>query len=233
MITSTGNNFGAPQIEFKDYQEKDLVILNGTFQYDPLSEDYINADTLEIYLPDLQIKKSTITSVYLLSSQPEFRYGTIIKSWVKDKNTLCFEKLEYFDHYGPVTIYVCSAYPVLGYRGELNAHTASPVTLTTTAGIVEVDRRALYIKENWCYFVIGFNDFYASINGDPIAFTIDELPEGISIELPMVLKQPSIYDTGQIFSLIEIKNKTFTCASLPDSCNNSNDGDFFSAFIVY
>ena len=35
MFTSTGNNFGAGSIQFKDYQAENYVVLNAKFTYDP------------------------------------------------------------------------------------------------------------------------------------------------------------------------------------------------------
>ena len=33
MIQSTGNNFGAGVIQFKDYQSEHEIVLNGSFEY--------------------------------------------------------------------------------------------------------------------------------------------------------------------------------------------------------
>lgn len=34
MIIATGNNFGAGQIEFKEYLSDNMIILNGRFSFD-------------------------------------------------------------------------------------------------------------------------------------------------------------------------------------------------------
>ena len=74
MITATGNNFGAYTIQLKDYQSDKMVVLNGRFELNPESEDYIAAKQLEKYVPDLSLPKSTIPS----SSQPSYEDGTVI-----------------------------------------------------------------------------------------------------------------------------------------------------------
>ena len=100
MFNSTGNNFGAGSIQFKDYQAENYVVLNAKFSYDPTNAAYQAADVLEIYVPDLSINRSAVAGV-ILTFQDRYVYssytwnndgGTAIKSWIKDKNTICLEK---------------------------------------------------------------------------------------------------------------------------------------------
>ena len=48
MIIATGNNFGAGEICFKDYQTDNMVVLQGKFMADASHEAFRNADILEI-----------------------------------------------------------------------------------------------------------------------------------------------------------------------------------------
>ena len=43
MFKSTGNNFGGPEITFKDYQGEHEIVLNAVFDYDSTNEAYRNA----------------------------------------------------------------------------------------------------------------------------------------------------------------------------------------------
>lgn len=65
MFNSTGNNFGAGQITFKDYQASNYVVLNSKFSFDPTNADYQACDQLEIYVPDLTIDRSAIGGVFI------------------------------------------------------------------------------------------------------------------------------------------------------------------------
>ena len=65
MFNSTGNNFGAGTIQFKDYQASNYVVLNAKFSYDPTNAAYQAADVLEIYVPDLSIDRSAGAGVIL------------------------------------------------------------------------------------------------------------------------------------------------------------------------
>ncbi len=108
LFNSTGNNFGAGQIAFKSHQEENFVVLNAKVSYDPTNADYQAADVLEIYVPDLSIERSAVNGV-ILTFKDRYVYlsytwnndgGTAIKSWIKDKNTICLEKFTNFDDKG-------------------------------------------------------------------------------------------------------------------------------------
>ena len=65
MFNSTGNNFGAGQIQFKDYQAPNYVVLNAKVTFDPTNPAYQACDQLEITVPDLTIDRSTIGGVFV------------------------------------------------------------------------------------------------------------------------------------------------------------------------
>lgn len=50
MFTSTGNNFGAGSIQFKDYLADNYVVLNAKFSYDPSNAAYQAADVTNLKL---------------------------------------------------------------------------------------------------------------------------------------------------------------------------------------
>ena len=58
MIISTGNNFGAEHIEFKEFVSDNMVILNGRVSFDHTKEEYLKSKVLEIYIPELPMKRS-------------------------------------------------------------------------------------------------------------------------------------------------------------------------------
>lgn len=100
MMISTGNNFGAGHIEFKELVSENMVILNGRFSFDYTSEEYVNAKVLEIYVPELPMKRSLETAVFMLFDNEYGRMGTIVKSWIKNKTTICLEKYAVNDRFG-------------------------------------------------------------------------------------------------------------------------------------
>ena len=126
MFNSISNNFGAGTIQFKDVRESNYIILNATFTYRTDSPAYQAADVLEITVPDLNIDRSTIAGVVMRFIDRRTSYGTLIvsdggtilKSWIKDKNTICIEKLTAFDENQEMIIYIQTIYLQLNQGGN-------------------------------------------------------------------------------------------------------------------
>lgn len=159
MFKSISNNFGAPEITFRDFQTDRYVVLNARFSYDPTNEDYHAASELEIKVPGLSLPRSTDAGVFAVykdertyhwSDTPSrYHFATVLRSRIRDRNTLCIEKLTDFDAYGPVTVYIYAMYSalntgentVLSERTRLNISTVPEMsTLMFTDACVVSDR---------------------------------------------------------------------------------------------
>ena len=88
MFKSTGNNFGGPEITFKDYQGEHEIVLNAVFDYDSTNEAYRNARQLEIYVPALRFNKSAVAGCFFAAEGQYGPLGTTVKTWIKNKNTI-------------------------------------------------------------------------------------------------------------------------------------------------
>lgn len=195
MFNSISNNFGAPEISFRDYQDDRLVVLNAYFSFDPANEAYRNASVLEVKVPDLTLSKSTEAGVFAVYkdertfdwSEKIFRYhfATVLRSWISDRNTLCIEKLTDFDDYGPVKVYIYAMYSVLN-TGEL-AYISKTTQLSVSYNpsvsgstyhrffIINQDLAFLYMTlPNYISDVD--SDLEITLEGFPVDFTCGEFP---------------------------------------------------------
>ena len=123
MLTSISNNIGISQVSFQAYESEDLTVLNGKFDVDPTSAAWLAADEIVFEFSSLVMNKSALSQVIMKNSFEGEQYmkgnrGTVLKSWIKG-NKLHIEKITYFDAYGPLTFYVCSAYATGAQRGLL------------------------------------------------------------------------------------------------------------------
>ena len=159
MFKSISNNFGAPGITFRDFQTDRYAVLNARFQYDPANEAYLAASELEIKVPALSLSKSTDAGVFAVyrdertyqwdDTPSRYHFATVLRSRIRDRSTLCIEKLTDFDGYGPVTIYIYAMYStlntgkstVLSERTRLNISTVPEMStaLFTSACVVTPD----------------------------------------------------------------------------------------------
>ena len=66
MLVSTGNNFGSDSIELNAFQSDKEIVINGSIIFQKPNEDFEKAEVLEIYVPDLSIEASGISSCFLV-----------------------------------------------------------------------------------------------------------------------------------------------------------------------
>ena len=231
-MKALANNFGVAEIEFRDWQEKGLVILNGVVCIDTENEGYKAAELLEITVPDLSISRSAVTAVFLRSSKSDGA-STIVKSWINDVRTICVEKLPEFDEFGPLTLYFASAYVTLGQRMDCPKNNVIRPTITNgDAGKQSVSNAKAVVTDNWCYLYICFDKFAGADYKDAFECTLEGLPEDIDITFPVVTASAYSYTFGTPTSVCRIKGKTLSCEGRLAFGEGTNQGDFISIFIV-
>ena len=195
MFKSTSNNFGAPEITFRDYQTDRCIVLNARFQYDPTNKSYLAASELEIKVPDLSLSRSTDAGVFAVykdertyqwdDTPSRYHFATVLRSRIRDRNTLCIEKLTDFDGYGPVTIYIYAMYSalntgedtVLSERTTLKISTVPEMStaLFTSACIIAPDWVSLNLIVPYSISSIK-EDLEVIMDGFPTDAVCEELP---------------------------------------------------------
>ena len=231
-MKALANNFGVAEIEFRDWQENGLVILNGVVSIDTENEDYKAAEVLEITVPDLSISRSAGTAVFLRSSKADGA-STIVKSRVKDSRTICVEKLPEFDEFGPLTLYFASAYVTLGQRMDCPMNMViRPTIVNGESGKQSISNAKAVVTEHWCYLYICFNSFAGNDYKDAFECTLEGLPENIDITFPVVTASAYSYTFGTPTSVCRLNGKTLSCDGRLAFGEGTNQGDFISIFIV-
>lgn len=237
MITATGNNFGYTEpITLKDFQSDTLLILNGFIKVSTSTDAYKNATTLEIYVPTLRLSKSAMTTLIVGSSRLD-GYGTALKSWIKDPNTIAIEKLPEWDSRGHLSIYFSSAYAALGSREPIdrNILQKSFISLTPGAGQQKLDVGIVVVSEHWYYLHIRFMKFIGENNGikAPIECTLVGVPEDAEADIPLISESGYAYTPGTPVSHCYINGTTLSCPKGRYSYGEGlNEGDFINAFII-
>lgn len=231
-MKALANNFGVAEIEFRDWQEKGLVILNGVVSIETENKSYKAAGVLEITVPDMSISRSAVTAVFLRSSKSDGA-STIVKSWIKDVRTICVEKLPEFDEFGPLTLYFTSAYVTLGHRTDCPLNTVlRPSIVNGGSGSQSVSDTKAIVTDCWCYLYICFNKFAGADYKDAFECTLEGLPEDIDITFPVVTASAYAYTFGTPTSICRIKGKTLSCEGRLAFGEGTNQGDFINIFIV-
>ena len=237
MFKSISNNFGAPEITFRDYQTDRYIVLNARFTYDPADEDYIAASELEIKVPDLSLSRSTDAGVFAVyrdertyqwdDTPSRYHFATVLRSRIRDRNTLCIEKLNDFDAYGPVTVYIYAMYSalntgentVLSERTRLNISTVPEMStaLFTSACVVTPDWVSLNLILPYSISSVK-EDIEIVMDGFPTDAVCGELPViGVSNQLHQALggvHYASIRD-GRMIIPYATRNTGYSSADSP------------------
>ena len=216
MITATGNNFGAGTIQLKDYQNSNMVILNGRIALDPTNEAYIAAQQLEIYVPDLSIPKSTVTAVFQHGKSWAKPMVTALKSWIKDKNTIVVEK--------PIVLKSASAEPELDFlcayvpKGiRFTPEGMTPVSLAiqdATLNDVRIEYQHCFITDNWVFLATQIRGTKTENEGDPFSFRLAGLPSGLSVDVPFFFNAYSYSEDGSYEVPINITGDLLSCTGV-------------------
>ena len=192
MITSIGNNFGCDAIEIKDYQSEKVVVLNTKFTIDPRNEAYKNASVLEIYVPDLTFAKSSNSSCYIRSEQlmwPDQSYrktygvGTVLTTWIKDKNTICIEKLPIYDELERIDIILATLYVQKGKRTTIKKSKVTKLNFVYQNYDMYESDVICVVEEDWCFLTASFSDNGYNYMKEDFVITLEGFPTDVSIDI--------------------------------------------------
>ena len=241
LFNSTGNNFGAGQIAFKSHQEQNFVVLNAKFTYNPENADYQAADVLEIYVPDLSIDRSAISGVFLRFRDVRDSYGytwdnsggTVLKSWVKDKNTLCIEKLTNFDEKGEITIYILTLYTMLARGAAPIKGTMTRLQTTSENNYLRWRNESFFVEfEHWIFLNMLYSSCTYAYRDSTWECSLDNLPSGITADLPFCGGGNQYNPSVDGMSEAHIENGVFTCATRTAGFDDTGHDPFIFAFLV-
>ncbi len=187
MIKTTNNNFGAPEITIKDYQCEKYVVLNSKFTFDRNNADYQSAEVLEINVPALSIPKSGISAAYVMAKvEDDLYYGTTVKTWIKNANTICIEKIDKWENAMEYSIYLLSMYVTKGQRKSFTVGTNTSISFSLDNSSNKPHDEICYIDDNWCLLHFTFDSYSAPKNDLPEIIRIEGFPTDVTAELPFV-----------------------------------------------
>ena len=241
LFNSTGNNFGTGVINFKSHQEENFIVLNAKFKYDPTNAAYLNADVLEIYVPDLSIERSAVSAVYLMFQDRYPSYssvwindgGTVLKSWVKDKNTLCIEKLTNFDSKGEITIYILSLYTMLARGGNPIRGTQTQLKTSSENNYLYWGYETFFVEfENWVFLHMAYSGCTYSYRNQPWECQLTNFPKDITADVPFCGGGNQYNPSVDGMSAAHIENGVFTCAERSSGFDDTGHDPFVFAYLV-
>ena len=225
----------------KDYQDKNMVILNGKFTIDPSNEDYRNCEVMEINVPDLKIAASGETFCYITTQETmakgtyyeyEAKVATVCKTWIKDRNTICIEKFGHYDDLDDITIWLCGMYPVVGQRGELKVYDRTRLQYKAIQTNISASDLVCVIEEGWCFLHFYFSNGYGIKEGTPIEAELVNFPTDVDVEFPMMGGGQQSNHGGTLYSDCTIKDGIFLLPEPKGAMGNTGAAPFVMAYLV-
>ena len=244
MFKSISNNFGSPEITFRDFQTDRYIVLNARFSYDPATEGYLAASELEIKVPGLSLSKSTDAGVlavyrdertYQWSDTPSrYHFATVLRSRIRDRNTLCIEKLTDFDGYGPVTVYIHAMYSALNTRENTVLSERTRLNISTVPEMsTALFNSACVVSGGWVSLNMMLPNDISSVEED-IEIVMDGFPtDAVCEELPVIGVSNQLHqDLGGVHYASIRDGRMFIPAATKNTGYSSSDDLFVSLVLV-
>ena len=232
MIISTGNNFGAEHIEFKEFFSENMVILNGRFSFDHTKPEYLNAKVLEIYVTELPMKRSLETAVFMLYDNQIGRMGTIVKSWIKDKTTICLENFDVPERFGNREFWFTCAYLPMGQRNTFEVEGQVDLKLENFSWSQREEYACAIVREKWAYICFVIEGFYQSEANVPYSIDLTNFPTDIVADVPYVVQTTNKSGWGSHIVSCTISDGKFNNPGNSEQLLKDASSSFVKVFIV-
>ena len=231
-ITAKSNNFGAGTITFKTLQNENHIILTGEVHVDTSNPAYLAADVLEISVPSLSIKKSAIAGVPMLAAGELPRQGTYAKTWIKDRNTICVEKISVFDSYGSFDLYFAAAYVQIGARPPFTGLTAGYMSIISEGEcVLSCLNDGLGWTDDYLYVGASFRQIVGHPDGSP--WSIQICRKGVyTTKIALLMKSTDASKPGNPFYLLKLEGTRLYFENFPYYAGYSVPSCGLTAFAI-
>lgn len=234
------NNFGGSTAGFKTYQTEDMLILNGTVDFNPSNAEYQAVNVLEIYVPTIKLKRSIETVIFLkvdkgASSTSEWQhnqYCTIVKSWIKDERTICVEKFTGYDSFENLQLVFCSLYLPNNKRTPMQLFEKIDLRGTSEQYGAWVPTGEAIVQDNWVYLHIDMGIVSYEYEHDTWEITFDNIPDDLECDIPIPGGNNPSNGAGIGYTQGHLKNKVLTIEKRPFGYGSTGYDPFVLGFFI-
>lgn len=232
-ITTTGNNFGANQVVFKAALDDNFVVINGKLPFERDCDEYLAADVLEIKVTDLPMKRSLETAVYMTYDTEDYgRCITIVRSWIKDKNTICVEKLiPMADCTNMELVFLC-AYLPKGQRESFAIEGQVDLQLDNMSGSLWREIACAVVRDSWTMIAFSVGGLGSLVAGESFSIDLTNFPADIACDVPFLGHWNYAGGYGNFLVPARIESGKFVAEGLTELQADYPSNGFIKAFIV-
>lgn len=233
ILSSTGNNFGAGRVDFKAALDDNFVVLNGRLAFDRSTPEYQSVDVLEIYFPSLPMKLSLETAVYLTYNTSSYgKCITIVRSWIKNRNTICLEKLNLREDFVDMELVFLCAYLPKGQRRTFAVEGQVDLQLENITGTVRREFACAVVRDSWAMIAIAVAGLSGLAVGESFSMDLVNFPAHIASDIPFLGHWNYASGYGNFLVQARIEGGRFLADGLTEAQADYPSNGFIKAFIV-
>ena len=171
-------------------------------------------------------------AVFLIYENTYGRMGTIVKSWIKNKTTICLENLEINSKYGSREFWFMCAYLPKGQRNTFEVEGQVDLHLDNLPWNFREEHAWAVVREKWAYLCFVIEGFYQAEPDTSFAIDLVNFPTDIVSEVPYVAQTTNKSGFGSHVMSCTVSEGKFNNPGCTEAFLKDASSSFVKVFIV-
>lgn len=234
MLTVNATNFGlAPSdIQIKEYRSANLLVLDGEFIVDTSAEEYSGIRPMQLSVVNLPFSKSRPGTALVTVLSEGVKYATITKVWVKDKNTICIDKILPYKSAGSYKVKLNTMLIPERITGEVALHQRTGHTPSVTKGESAGLEIFTIQSDDWLILTLKATSLTFDTDSQTVEISLPDLPENVSSSFPVLYNEGLWVALGSKYYPATLENGTIVISKDGNADEASNTGNKFTRIVI-
>jgi len=234
MLTVNATNFGlAPSdIQIKEYRSANLLVLDGEFIVDTSAEEYSGIRPMQLSVADLPFSKSRPGTALVTVLSEGVKYATITKVWVKDKNTICIDKILPYKSAGSYKVKLNTMLIPERITGEVALHQRTGHTPRVTKGEAVGLEIFTIQSDDWFILTLKATSLTFDTDSQTVEISMPDLAENASSSFPVLYNEGLWVALGSKYYPATLENGTIVISKDGNADEASNTGNKFTRIVI-
>lgn len=234
MLTVNATNFGlAPSdIQIKEYRSANLLVLDGEFIVDTSAEEYSGIRPMQLSVADIPFSKSRPGTALVTVLSEGVKYATITKVWVKDKNTICIDKILPYKSAGSYKVKLNTMLIPERITGEVALHQRTGHTPRVTKGEAVGLEIFTIQSDDWFILTLKATSLTFDTDSQTVEISVPDLAENASSSFPVLYNEGLWVALGSKYYPATLENGTIVISKDGNADEASNTGNKFTRIVI-
>lgn len=234
MLTVNATNFGlAPsEIQIKEYRSANLLVLDGEFIVDTSAEEYSGIRPMQLSVADIPFSKSRPGTALVTVLSEGVKYATITKVWVKDKNTICIDKILPYKSAGSYKVKLNTMLIPERITGEVALHQRTGHTPRVTKGEAVGLEIFTIQSDDWFILTLKATSLTFDTDSQTVEISVPDLAENASSSFPVIYNEGLWVALGSKYYPATLENGTIVISKDGNADEASNTGNKFTRIVI-